>query len=266
MAKYEDYAQKDDTLDGEITDAQEQSQDRKENPVEMPERFVGKTAEEIAASFVELEAAYSKQGNDLGTMRQTVDEYVRLQSEAPEIKEPTPAEPVSIDDIYDDPDAAVRRVVKEETGDRIAQLEQQLQQERINVQLSGLDTKYPGWKQVAESTDFASWVEANQGRAQLAAQARSNADVGAVDALMDMWNERTQFATQANEAQRDQDLANASLESASPGQPEFDTGFSRSDLLNKRIAAKHGDVEAQAYLTANSEAIHIAYEEGHITD
>ena len=266
MANYEEYAEKHlDPLQEEITDAQEQAEHREENAgTELPERFRDKTPEEIAASYVELERKFSQQGNDLGVLRQTVDKFMELQS-TQELDEPTPeADPVTVDDIYEDPEAAIRKVVQKETAtaqDKIAELEAQLQIERYNAQLDTLDGKYEGWRDVASSEEFRAWVHEQPYRMRMAQMAEAQ-DITAADGLMGLWYDSKGQAG----AQRQADLRNASLESGGPVQPEMVETFSRAELMNHRVAAKMGDTESIAFLKSNAEAIAIAYEEGHITD
>lgn len=269
MAKYEDYLKKQDELEGEIQEAAEDHQERVENPEAanaLPERFQGKSAEEIASSYVELEKRFSQQGNDLGVLRQTVDQFMALQSEAANQTTEPEADPLSVDDIYDNPDEAIRRVVREEAGSKIEQLEAALAEERFNTQMQGLDHKYPGWREKAQSPEFLEWVQSSPYRARMAQAADQLNDIAAADDLIGMYYDMTGTAQQQAEFQRDQELSQATLETSGPEQPEMVDTFSRSDLMNARIAAKRGDPEAQTWLNKNREAIAIAYEEGHITD
>lgn len=275
MAKFEDYAKKfEDELESEIQEAAERKEDREnrepENSFEVPERFRNKSPEEIAKAYVELEKAYSRQGNDLGKMRQTFDEFIKLQSQASPQENASPQaeerKPVTIDDLYDNADDAVRRVVKEESGTRIEQLEQQLQEERVRLRLNDLNQKFPDWEDKVKSPEFGNWLAEKQYRQRLAVAA-DQYDLDAAEELLEMYYD-TQVVREdkQEERQRQQTLQKAELESAGGEEVEFDQTFSRVDLLNKRIAAKQGDAEAARWLAANAEAIAIAYEEGRITD
>jgi hypothetical protein len=270
MANYEDYAEKqDDTLQGEIDKAAEQTQDRKDNSgFEMPERYQNKTVEEIAQMHMNSEQKLSTQGNDLGELRRTVDTFMELQSQANPEPETPQATPVTVDDLYDDPDAALRRVVQEETAQssgKIAELEQALQAERYNSQLTSLDGKYEGWRDQAVSTEFVEWVQSSPARVRIAQMAEQH-DVSAADDLMSMWYETNNARGSQDAAQRNEQLRNASLETSGSALPDMVDTFSRADLMNHRINAKRGDSDSLAYLKSNAEAIAIAYEEGHITD
>lgn len=260
MARFEDYVK--DDLESEINDAQEQTQDRKENS-ELPERFQGKSAEEIAESYVELEQAYSRQGNDMGVLRQSVDQLLDLQSQT----QPAPeqAAPVTVDDFYEDPDATMRRVAREETGTRIEQLEAELAKERVNSRVTALTTQYPNWKADAGTAEFKNWVFESPYRQRLAAAA-DGFDMDAANDLMGLYYDAKGIDAKHQEAERETALRNATLESSSPVSPDFEETFSRSELMDIRIAAGRGDPEAQTYLKKNDAAIKAAYNEGNLTD
>lgn len=271
MAKFEEYAEKylnTDGLDAEIEQAAQESTDRKADNPTLPERFQGKSAEEIAASYTELETAYSRQGNDLGQLRTTMDEFIRLQSQPAPQQEIPKADPVSIDDIYDDPNAAIRKVVDEVAGDKIAKLEAALETERFNGQMAGLDAKYDGWRNLGQTPEFVNWAQSNSYRARMAAEGNAG-DLGAADALLEMWYDQHGPAAQEKErAQRDTSLRNAELESGGTdgGFDDDDWRMSRHEIMTHRIAAKRGDQTSDMWLKSNAERIAIAYEENRVTD
>jgi hypothetical protein len=265
MAKYEDYAKKDGDLETEIDDAANQSQTREgESGFTMPERFTGKSAEDIARSYTELEALNSRQAQDLGTMRRTVDEFVTLQSKQPDVV-PEPVEPVTMDDLYDDPEAAMRKGVENVVGDRISQLEQELAEAKVQTKLDGLNVRFQGWQQTVESPEFANWVQQSPYRTKMAQRA-DQWDLDAADEILGLYAEATDSQSQASQARRDANLQNATLESGAAAVELAEPSFSRAALMNMRISAKQGDRDAVAYMEANAEAIAIAYEEGTITD
>lgn len=268
MAKYEDYVQKQDALSEEISDAAEQAQDRQAENPGLPDRFKDKSPEEIAASYIELEKAYSRQGNDLGEMRKTLDSYITtLQSETEASQEPSStAEPVTVDDLYDDTQGAIARAVEASpTNDRIAKLEEELAQAKLKESLSDLNDKFEGWQDKVQSPEFQNWAAESPYRMRLV-QAADRWDLEAAEEVLGLYYERTSAADLAAEAARDQALQDASLESGGPEHYDPETRYSRSDLMQKRVAAMQGDAEAAAYLKAHSDSIAFAYEDNRIDD
>lgn len=267
MLKYEDYAKaRQENLEGEIDDASRQSQERANNPensFEVPDRFQGKSFEDVVQSYQELEKAYGRMGNDLGAQRKLTDELLRA-SESAQPATPPQAEKLTIDDLYEDPEGAVQRAAANVHNDRIAALEAQIANQQVEQAKAALNQSYPDWQNVIRTPEFQNWVAEAPYRARLIQQADQHGDFGAANDVLGMYWERAQGHQQ--EQQRQQALRDGSLESGSPDQPSSDEKISRSQLLDIRIRAKRGDPEATAWLNANNEAIAIAYEEGRIVD
>ena len=271
MAEYEKYAAKQDNIDDEIAVASGKTQDRKDNLEDtIPERFKDKSAQEVASSYTELEKAYSRQGQDLGDMRKTLDEYILLQSQgnAQDTNTTTTeqADPVSIDDLYEDTEGSIRRVVTEETDNRISQLENALAQEKLDGSLRGFDKEFPGWREQVSTPEYVNWLQEAPYRVKMAQLAGEAQDMSAAQGLLEMWYENTSQGNAQAQQENRTALQNAGLESSGASGVELDNTFSRNELMQKRVAAKQGDTSAGDWLKANHEAIAIAYEEGHITD
>lgn len=264
MAKYEDYVKTD--LDTEIEDAADESAARQEEGATIPERFKGKTVEEVARSYTELEKLMSKQGQDLGTMRRTVDELLSLKLPS-EVQGAEPSKkPLSSDDLYENPDESIRRVVKEESADRIAQLERELQNERINKALEKFSESFPTWREDVKSPEMINWIHEKPYRVRLARAA----DAGDMDAAADLfgsyYDTQKPKETKEKRQEKKRKVQDASLESSGAGVPETVETYSRSALMEKRIAARRGDMAAKRYMDAHASSIQQAYAEGRVVD
>jgi len=266
MAKFEEYAAKQDQLTSEIDEAAKGTENRQSDNSPLPERFKGKTAEEIAHSYEELERLSSRQGNDLGVMRKTMDEFIKLQSGITSQPEPVDAKPASIDDLYADADAVIRRVVKEETGTRIEQLENQLAKARLDTGMNEFDTKYPGWRKEAESQEFRDWVLQSNYRVRMAQAADQRGDIVAAEDLVVMWRDRKDAKVTQDNVQRDKALRNATLEQSGPESPYIGESYSRADVVRATVQAKRGDENAITWLKKHRAGIAQAYNDGTITD
>lgn len=264
MAKYEDYVK--DDLDQEITEAAENAEARQEGEV-IPERFKGKTAEEIARSYVELEKLNSRQAQDLGALRRSVDELLALKSQpASEGAEAKSKKPVSVDDLYEDADSTIRNVVREESQTRIEQLERELQQTKVEKALAAFTDKYPTWQEDVKDPAMLNWIREKPYRERLALAADAG-DFGAADELFGTYYDTQKKVAAAEKKQeKRRKVEAASLESAGAGVPERVERYSRSALMEKRIAAKRGDAAAERWLAAHSASIQQAYAEGRVDD
>lgn len=286
MANYEDYVKNlEGELENEIADAQDQQAHREEeapeaeNGFEVPERFKGKSPEEIARSYAELEKAYSRQGNDLGEMRKTLDEYIRLQSGVEASSNNTSSndnhtnpnyteaddKQVSVDDLYEDTEGSISRVVEKSAGSRIKNLEQEIAKARIERELETFEQEFPGWKDEVSTPEFSNWLAESPFRQRLA-QAADGYDMDAARDLFSLYNEHKNISQSRRKSKANEQLDHASLESGGPEASEQPQKFSRRALMDKRIMAKRGDDDAAQWLIDNAESIAIAYEEGRVTD
>lgn len=271
MAKFEDYAkneQNTDDLSKEIEDAGDQSEARRAEGGELPERFKGKSPEEIAQSYTELEKAFSRQGQDIGKLRKTVDEMLELQLRgAPNERDKPNTKPVEASELFDNPDETVRRVAKSEVDERVRGLEQELANERLARQKTEFTKQFPTWEDDIKDPAFLNWVREKPHRVNLALQADQQGDWSAAETLFGTYYDQreTRKLRQTSE-ERKQKVKEITLESSGAASPDLEKTFSRSLLMDKRLAAKRGDRSADYWLKSHAEEIAMAYEEGRIVD
>lgn len=266
MAKIADYVK--DDIDDEIVEANAEAEARAKQEV-IPDRFKGKSKAEIAASYVELQSLSSKQANDLGTMRKTVDQLLELQSQTPASPEPeVTAPPITVDDLYDDADGQIRRIAREESSDKIEALEKRLAASEANVGLKELTAKFPEWRSDAADPDFLAWVREKRSRIMLI-QAADALDFEAAEELLESYyDSKADPVVEPDTTVEDteQALRDATLETGSPPVTEMVDTYSRHELMELRIASKQGDRKAERYLAAHAESIATAYAEDRIVD
>lgn len=270
MAKYADYVKNEDKIEQEIEESADASANREATESSgfvMPERFKGKSPEEIAKSYDELEKLMSRQAQDVGKYRKLTDDLLALESQKKQGAGSPQTKPVTVDDLYENADANIRRVVREETSDRVAELERQLADERQRQRLAEFTALHPGWKDQVKDPAFLNWIAESPYRVKLA-QAADGGDLDAADVLFGLYTDLKgkQRETNARRQRRDKELADATLESSGPTASDQVDVYSRVDLLEKRIAANNGNQKAQRWLQANSKKIRAAYEEGRLVD
>lgn len=267
MAKYEDYVKPtEDGIETEIEQASEAQTERATTavPESVAKRFAGKSSEDIMNSYANLEQKLSEQGQKMGDLRKSFDDYVVLQSQ-PSEPEPAP-EPVTADDLYEEPDNAIARVVQRETGDKLKELETELQAARRERAIATFERSHPEARETAQTAEFVEWVQASPYRVRLAGKADSY-DLDAAEELFGLYGDSTQaHETVEQRVKRETDLRNASLETSGPEYSESEVQFSRAEVIDYKLRAKLGDREAQVWLTKNAEDIAIAYEEGNLID
>ena len=267
MAKYEDYVKRqNESIEDEIDDAAQVTSAREQED-NVPERFKGKSREEIAAAWAEADRTLARQGNELGELRKTVTELAE-KVKAPVVAAPAPT-PVTMDELYDEPDAAMRRVVREESTARIDALERQVQEANtraaIAVARSGFEQKHPTYKDTMADPEFIAWIQKSPTRVNLAVLAdQGNYDVA--DELFSTYGEIKAAGKAApTRTVRSEAAREVALERSGGNAPAPIEGFSRHELQEKRISAQRGNRQAAAWLAAHGEEIQLAYAEGRLT-
>lgn len=268
MAKYTDYVQQ--GIDDEIDEAAQNQRARDERGRFIPDRFKGKDITDVIKSYEELEQLQGRTAQELGETKKTVDQLLELQTLQSNGPTEETATPLSAEDLYEDPDSAVRRVVKEETSSEVKELREELNQLRIERKFAELDKKFPEWQTRSNSPEFLEWAKESPYRVRMA-QAAASGDFDAAEDILGMYYEsNAQEQASAEEEQRQerrtQDLNDAMLETGGPAPLEMVDTFSRTELQELRLAAKRGDLKAERWLQGHADAIAIAYAEGRIVD
>lgn len=261
---YNDY-QRNNGINQEIADARANQRQRDAKGRFVPERFKGKDINDVIKSYEQLEKLNSRQAQDLGAMRRQVDTLMEAQLRQSSPAQ-APSKPVSVDDLYEDADGVLRRVVKETTSNEINELKDELKQIRLEKKMVELESKFPGWQQKVQDPDFLTWVQDSPYRVRVV-QAADQGDFDAAEEILGMYYETsTQANAEYEERVATQQLHDAMLESGGPAPTELVDTYSRVDLMEKRLAAKNGDRVAERWLQAHSDSIAQAYAEGRIVD
>ena len=257
MAKYEDYVNKRKDAAGGLTNeiedaakaAQERNKQAESGAYQMPDRFKGKSPEEIAKSYEELAKAYSRQGNELGESRKTISQLVDVTQSSPASVQPdtstqASSEPVTVDSIYEDPDGTVRRAAREEVQSTADTLEQRLAQTEASLLMAELSRKHPDWEEDVNSPEYQNWVHEKPYRQRMAATIVETNDFGLAEELLDLYAEHKGVQRKVTaEVDRQNALSNATLEGGAGDVSggNTDETFSRSELAELRIRKAKGD-------------------------
>ena len=252
MAKYEDYLPggskytgPEEVLDTEIEAAEIQQEVRVTTPVDV----------DWEKRYADLEVAYSRQGQQMGDYRALIDEHISTPDT--EAAGPIEVNPITPDEIYEDPDAAVRRAVDSHPAIQEArELKKELADNKQVVERDKLVAKHPDMEKIIASPEFANWVNEEPNRLELARRA-DGWDLASADALFTMYEGITAPVATPPVVE---------LESGYGSEAPAPEQYSRSNMFNQKVRAKQGDIEAIAYVKANGAAYRIALGEGNVRD
>jgi hypothetical protein len=248
------------SLDAEIQNIQDSKK-------ELPDKYKGKSLDEIAQMHMEAEKALSRQGQTVGEQRKVIDQFIQLQLS--EKSTPKPEEkPVTTDALFEDPDKAIRQAVNQ----RVEKVDQRLNALNLQIQAKDFDSRHEGKvKDILSDPDFATWVQSSPHRFRLA-QHLDKYDFAAGDELLNLWKDYREIsdikAKREEAAQRRQSqIRDAKTEGSSAGgEVSPKTIHSRVYISNLMTKAKGGDKEAAAKVNSSEwqEEIRRAYSEGRV--
>ena len=224
----------------ETTNEEDANSLETEKPVEeLPEKFQGKSIEDIAKSYSNLEQQYGKQGNELGELRKLADSLIQknLQESQTQSTADTIEQELSDEDFVLNPVEAVRKVVEES----LKPIKENLTQTKVDNTLQRIQTAHPDVSEIVNDTNFQEWVMATKPRQDMWARA-SNGDFDYADELFTQYkslaSRKDVEAENAIQRAKEEDLkaATAISRGASPdvgskGKPNY----RRAELIRLRM-------------------------------
>lgn len=168
---------------------------------DLPEKYRGKSLEEIIKMHQEAEKLIGRQAQEVGEVRKLADDLIKQQLDTKK-NDVQPGTSQEID-WFEDPAKAVNQAV--ENNPVLKQLQEQQEQQAKAVALQTIEKQHPDFMSVAQSEDFAQWIQGSKVRMQLFAQA-NNYDVDAALELLGNYKsikgvqaQQTQTAQKATE-------------------------------------------------------------------
>lgn len=218
----------------------------------LPEKYQGKSPEEIAEMHMNAEKRVSQLGNEVGQLRKLADQLLELKKENVKEPEKEPHKPVTVDEIFSDPDLAIRKTVEssgaaqkaQDAVSRVENIERQLA-------LKAFESSYPTYKQDLSDSAFQDWVQANSARKELFRRA-DNFDVASAEALWQMWGEYKELKSITERREQAKNKRSEALSAArTVADSPIDTGsrspvYSRAKLMELQTKATLGDTSARA--------------------
>lgn len=186
----------------EATETETTTEAVETNADEIPAKLRGKSPSQLAAMYKNLESVKGRMANELGQMRQVLDELLSARAAPPTQKakkaEDTD-EPVTSDKLLSDPDKTIsdkaRKAVKkdlEDTSDRLSKLEYAKEAESFT-------RDFPDHAETQQDPDFLAFVQRSPYRAGLA-KATFDGSFPAARELFGLWNEIKEAKTPKAEA------------------------------------------------------------------
>jgi hypothetical protein len=220
----------------------------------IPEKYQGKSVDEIIKMHQEAEKLIGKQAQEVGEVRKLADDLIKqnLQSTTkPVVEEPEV-------DFFEDPQKAIRKTV-EQHPDVLAAKQASQEFKRMNIQQKLAQT-HPDFQQVVQDTGFAEWVKASPVRLSLYAKADGEYDFDSANELLSTYKQlktiQTKQVAAVDNTARQQSLKAASVDVGGTGESSKKV-YRRTDLIRLKMT------DPDRYEALQPE-IMLAYSEGRI--
>jgi hypothetical protein len=232
---------------------------------ELPEKYKGKSAIEIAKMHQEAEKLIGRQANEVHEVRSLADQLLKQQLESNKRVQQQPIEESLEEDFFADPKQAVNRQVEKHPA--VIEARQAALEMKKMKTAQQLAAKHPDFGTIAQDAGFQDWVKSSAIRLQLFARADAEYDFESADELLSTYKEikqikQTQQVQQTASAAKVESQAQAQAMKAAT----VDVGgagessrkvYRRADLIKLRMT------DPDRYMQMSDEIMQ-AYQEGRV--
>jgi hypothetical protein len=239
------------------TQYEEETTEQPQEQPTLPEKYQGKSMEEVVQMHQEAEKLLGRQSGEVGELRKVVDDYISTQTiaQAPQ----QIVEPEDDIDYFTDPQGAVNRAI--ENHPKIREAEQYSSQYKQQTALATLSTKHPDMQAILGDPKFAEWIKASKIRTQLFVAADQQYDADSADELFTLWKERKVVTQQT--ANVEKQARKQTLKAASTGNARGSSQGTRKKIYRRADIIKLMRTDPDRY-TALADEIMAAYAEGRV--
>ena len=221
----------------------------------IPEKYSGKSLDEIIKMHQEAEKLIGRQAQEVGEVRKLADDLIKQQLGN---KTPTPAKQETEIDFFEDPKTAVLKAV-ESHPDVLAAKEAAQQFKKMQTQQM-LQQKHPDFAEVVSDGEFQEWVKSSPIRLNMFAMADSQYDFTAADELLSTFKQirgtKAKQTTDAGTKVLKQNLKAASVDVGGTGESSKKV-YRRADLIRLKMTDPDRYEQLQPEIMA-------AYSEGRV--
>jgi hypothetical protein len=240
------------------TDTVETPEEEQPQEPDVPEKYQGKSVEDLVQMHQELEKFSGKQSTEVGELRKVVDNYIQTQLSDQQAPQQQQQEDDDVD-FFVDPQNAVNRAI--DNHPKIKEAQAYTQQAKQQATLSQLKSKHPDMESILQDAKFAEWIKGSKVRTQLFVQADQSYDYDAAHELFSLWKERSQVVQQT--ANVEKQARKNTLKSASTGNARGTAEGSRKKVYRRADIIKLMRTDPERYQSLSDELLK-AYAEGRV--
>ena len=206
---------------------------------ELPEKYKGKSALEIAKMHQEAEKLIGRQANEVHEVRSLADQLLKQQLDSNKAQA-APIEESLEEDFFVDPKQAVNRQVEKHPA--VIEARQAALEMRKMKTAQQLSTKHPDFATIAQDSGFQDWVKSSKIRLNMFAKADAEYDFESADELLSTYKELKQIKQQTQNVQtakvenkaQEQAMKAATVDVGGSGETSRKV-YRRADLIKLRM-------------------------------
>lgn len=248
-----------DELDTQDTVETPLEEEQPQEESDLPEKYQGKSVEELVQMHQELEKFTGKQSTEVGELRSVVDSYIQTQLDTQIAPVPQQQDDEDDVDFFVDPKTAVSRAI--DNHPKIKEAQAYTIQAKKQATLVQLQKDHPDMESVLQDPKFAEWIKASKVRTKLFVDADQAYDYDAANELFSNWKERNQVVQQTVQAEKA--ARKSSVKSANTGNARGTGEGSRKKVYRRADLIKLMQTDPDRYMALQPE-IMAAYEEGRV--
>jgi len=222
----------------------------------IPEKFRNKSAEEIAASYADLEREFGRRNNELNELRRLTDDILRAQLSPEKPAEKAEEPELTAQDFLNDPVNAVRKVIENDPERKRAK-DDAIQAAR-DAALTRFRESHPDAKDIMANPSFIEWLQKVPSRYQRFVAADANLDFDTANETISTYKEVISVAKAEADQQREGALRD--VKSAAPANK---AGGNKRKIYRKADIFKLKETDPVRY-EKMQDAILTAYREGRV--
>jgi len=230
---------------------------------DIPDKFEGKSVEDIVKSYQNLEQELGRKSQEIGELRALSDSFLKAEisrNDGQTSVQKENSETDDNDDFYEDPSKAVNSLI--ENHPKFKEFQEFQARQSQDTSKAHLEQTHPDYVDIVQDSNFQDWVKASKFRTDLF-QAADAYNYDAADELLTHWKERSMIDKTAEVKKQQEQKRKRSLKAGkteSRVSSESTAGkktYRRADL----IRLKQSDPNRYADL---SDEIYNAYAEGRV--
>ena len=222
---------------------------------EVPDKFAGKSLEDVIGSYENLEKELGRKAQEVGELRKLSDSFLQAQiktntnQQNPQAEAPKPTEPEM--DFFEDPNLAVNKAI--ENHPKFKEFQQYQAQQVQTAAKAQLEQTHPDFTDVVQDAKFQEWVKESPIRQQLF-DAADKYNFDAANELLSTWKDRSMINKTAEveakaEADRQAALKAGATETRATAGSTGGQSFKRADLIRLKMTdpAKYESMQDEIY-------------------